>query len=45
MKVAEGLDTGDVYAVRSVPMDDDITLAELRRESRGRGVRSPGRHR
>ena len=30
MKVAEGLDTGDVYAVRSVPMDDDITLSELR---------------
>lgn len=30
MKVAEGLDTGDVYAVRSVPMDDDITLSALR---------------
>jgi methionyl-tRNA formyltransferase len=30
MKVAEGLDTGDVYAVRSVPMDDDVTLSELR---------------
>jgi methionyl-tRNA formyltransferase len=30
MKVAEGLDTGDVYAVRSVPMDDEITLSELR---------------
>ncbi len=30
MKVAEGLDTGDVYAVRSVPIDDEITLSELR---------------
>jgi methionyl-tRNA formyltransferase len=30
MKVAEGLDTGDVYAVRSVPVDDEITLSELR---------------
>ncbi len=30
MKVAEGLDTGDVYAVRSVAIDDDVTLSELR---------------
>jgi methionyl-tRNA formyltransferase len=30
MQVAEGLDTGDVYAVRAVPMDDDITLSALR---------------
>jgi methionyl-tRNA formyltransferase len=30
MQVAEGLDTGDVYAVRSVPIDDDITLTDLR---------------
>jgi methionyl-tRNA formyltransferase len=30
MKVAEGLDTGDVYAVRTVPMDDDVTLTDLR---------------
>jgi methionyl-tRNA formyltransferase len=30
MKVAEGLDTGDVYAVRQVPMDDDCTLSDLR---------------
>jgi methionyl-tRNA formyltransferase len=30
MKVAEGLDTGDVYAVRSVPIDDDVTLTQLR---------------
>ncbi len=30
MEVAEGLDTGDVYAVRTVPMDDDVTLSELR---------------
>ena len=30
MKVAEGLDTGDVYAVRSVPLDEDITLTDLR---------------
>jgi methionyl-tRNA formyltransferase len=31
MEVEEGLDTGPVYAVRRVPLDDDITLAELRR--------------
>jgi methionyl-tRNA formyltransferase len=31
MQVEEGLDTGPVYAVRRVPLDDDITLAELRR--------------
>jgi methionyl-tRNA formyltransferase len=30
MKVAEGLDTGDVYAVRPVPIDDDVTLTDLR---------------
>ena len=30
MQVAEGLDTGDVYAVRKVPMDDDVTLTDLR---------------
>jgi methionyl-tRNA formyltransferase len=30
MKVEEGLDTGPVYAVRSVPIDDDVTLDELR---------------
>jgi methionyl-tRNA formyltransferase len=30
MKVEEGLDTGPVYAVRTVPLDDDITLAALR---------------
>ncbi|HEX3333704.1 MAG TPA: methionyl-tRNA formyltransferase [Acidimicrobiales bacterium] len=30
MKVDAGLDTGDVYAVRTVPMDEEITLAELR---------------
>jgi methionyl-tRNA formyltransferase len=30
MKVAEGLDTGDVYAVRRVPMDADIALSDLR---------------
>jgi methionyl-tRNA formyltransferase len=30
MQVAEGLDTGDVYAVRAVPMDDDVTLSALR---------------
>jgi methionyl-tRNA formyltransferase len=30
MQVAEGLDTGDVYAVRSVRMDDDVTLTDLR---------------
>jgi methionyl-tRNA formyltransferase len=32
MKVEEGLDTGPVYAVRTVPLDDTITLAALRRE-------------
>jgi len=32
MKVEEGLDTGPVYAVRTVPIDDDITLAALREE-------------
>jgi methionyl-tRNA formyltransferase len=32
MKVEEGLDTGPVYAARTVPLDDDITLAALRRE-------------
>ena len=30
MQIAEGLDTGDVYAVRAVPMDDDVTLSDLR---------------
>jgi methionyl-tRNA formyltransferase len=30
MKVEEGLDTGPVYAVRTVPLDDDVTLAALR---------------
>jgi methionyl-tRNA formyltransferase len=32
MKVEEGLDTGPVYATRTVPLDDDITLDALRRE-------------
>jgi methionyl-tRNA formyltransferase len=32
MKVEEGLDTGPVYAARTVPLDDDITLAALRHE-------------
>ena len=32
MKVEEGLDTGPVYAVRTVPLDDDITLDALRTE-------------
>jgi methionyl-tRNA formyltransferase len=32
MKVEEGLDTGPVYAVRRVPLGDDITLAALRTE-------------
>jgi methionyl-tRNA formyltransferase len=30
MQVAEGLDTGDVYAVRAVPLDDDVTVSGLR---------------
>jgi methionyl-tRNA formyltransferase len=32
MKVEEGLDTGPVYAVRTVPLDGEITLDALRRE-------------
>jgi methionyl-tRNA formyltransferase len=32
MKVEAGLDTGPVYAVRTVPLKDDITLAALRTE-------------
>jgi methionyl-tRNA formyltransferase len=32
MRVEEGLDTGPVYAVRTVPLDDEITLAALRDE-------------
>jgi len=30
MRVEEGLDTGALYAIRTVPMDDEITLEELR---------------
>jgi methionyl-tRNA formyltransferase len=30
MKVEEGLDTGPVYAVRRVPLDDEVTLDDLR---------------
>lgn len=30
MKIEEGLDTGDVYVARVVPLDDEITLSELR---------------
>jgi methionyl-tRNA formyltransferase len=30
MKVEEGLDTGGVYAVRSVPIDDEVDLPALR---------------
>ncbi|HEY6471240.1 MAG TPA: methionyl-tRNA formyltransferase [Acidimicrobiales bacterium] len=32
MQVAAGLDTGDVYAERVVPIDDEITLSDLRVE-------------
>ena len=32
MKVAEGLDSGPVYAVRTVPLGEEVTLATLRRE-------------
>ena len=32
MKVEEGLDSGPVYAVRTVPLDDEVTLSELREE-------------
>lgn len=30
MKVEEGLDSGPVYAVRTVPVDDEVTLDQLR---------------
>jgi methionyl-tRNA formyltransferase len=30
MRVEEGLDTGPVYAVRRVPLDEEVTLEELR---------------
>jgi methionyl-tRNA formyltransferase len=30
MKVEEGLDAGPVYAVRTVPLDNEVTLPELR---------------
>jgi len=30
MKVEEGLDSGPVYAARTVPLDDEVTLARLR---------------
>jgi methionyl-tRNA formyltransferase len=32
MKVEEGLDTGPVYAVRTVPLDEESTLDEVRHE-------------
>jgi methionyl-tRNA formyltransferase len=32
MEVEEGLDTGPVYAVRTVPIDEDVTLEVLRRQ-------------
>ena len=32
MKVEAGLDSGPVYAVRTVPLDDEVTLSELREE-------------
>jgi methionyl-tRNA formyltransferase len=32
MKVEEGLDSGPVYAVRTVPLDDEVTLPELREQ-------------
>jgi methionyl-tRNA formyltransferase len=32
MKVEEGLDTGPVYAVRTVPIDDEVTLEQLREQ-------------
>jgi methionyl-tRNA formyltransferase len=30
MKIEEGLDTGPVYAARAVPIDDEVTLDDLR---------------
>ncbi len=41
MKVEEGLDTGPVYAVRTVPLDDDVTLDALRHRA-GRGGQHAG---
>jgi methionyl-tRNA formyltransferase len=32
MKVEAGLDSGPVYAERAVPLDDEVTLAELRQQ-------------
>ncbi len=32
MKIEEGLDSGPVYATRTVPLDDEVTLAALRDE-------------
>ncbi len=32
MKVEEGLDSGPLYAVRAVPLDDEVSLSELREE-------------
>jgi methionyl-tRNA formyltransferase len=32
MKVEAGLDSGPVYAVRTVPMDEEVTLAALRQQ-------------
>jgi methionyl-tRNA formyltransferase len=32
MKIEEGLDSGPVYAVRAVPLDDEISLSALRDE-------------
>ena len=44
MKVEEGLDTGPVYAVRSLPLDDDVTLAALRERLVALGSSAPRRH-
>ena len=32
MKIEEGLDSGPVYATRTVPIDDEVTLAALREQ-------------
>ena len=43
MKVEEGLDTGPVYAARTVPLDDEVTLAELRQQLVAVGQRTARR--
>ncbi len=43
MKVDEGLDTGPVYATRTIALDDGVTLERAACTARGRGQRAAGR--